>query len=71
MYVYALESCSVLWQGRKIHVKQGIPWRADDPFVKAHESLFSRKPPIVGATIDPPVEQATQRPGEKRRLTRG
>lgn len=71
MYVYALQSCSVLWQGRKIHVTIGIPWRNDDPFVKANPDLFSRKPPVTGATVDAPVERATQAPGEKRRTTRG
>jgi hypothetical protein len=70
-YVYALHTCSVLWQNRKIHVTAGIPWRSDDPFVRDQPNLFSRKPPITGATVEQPVEQATQAPGEKRRTARG
>jgi hypothetical protein len=67
LYVYAVSTSSVLWNGRKIRVTVGVPWRADDPFVKAHMDMFSRKPPIVGSTTEnPEVERATRAPGEKR-----
>jgi hypothetical protein len=71
LYVYALETCTVGFNGRVLNVTRGLPWRADDPFVKARPELFSRKPPITQSTVDAPVERATQVPGEKRRARRG
>lgn len=68
MYVYCLSTCAVQWQGRVLHLDKGIPWRADDPFVKARPDMFSRTPPITGATVESPVETVTAAPGEKRRL---
>lgn len=66
-YVYCLSTCAVRYDNRVLHLTKGVPWRSDDPFVRDHPELFSRKPPITGATVDPPVEQATAAPGERRR----
>jgi hypothetical protein len=67
-------------------VRKGTHWPADDPIVKAHPDLFSSDPrygllysvepdgwdePVGQTAQDPPVEQATKAPGEKRQTRRG
>jgi hypothetical protein len=59
-------------------VRKGTHWPADDPVVKAHPDMFSSDP-RYGLSYsaepkgwsDPPVEQATAAPGEKRQIRRG
>lgn len=58
-------------------VAGGSHWPADDPVVRAHSDLFSPDPryglafsvPPAGWD-DPPVEQATAGPGERRQTRR-
>lgn len=65
-------------------VRKGSHWPDDDPVVLAHPDLFSTDPryglsfsakpdgfddPVRDA--EPPVEQATRAPGEKRQARRG
>jgi len=67
--VYANQSGVRPWNGAMCNFTAGEAWQADDPFVAAHQDLFSTEPPKVRTTEPkpkPPVERATRRPGEKR-----
>lgn len=64
-YVYPIQSGVRPWNGANVNLTAGEPWRADDPFVKAHRDLFAARPPVVRGT-EPRVERATARPGERR-----
>lgn len=70
MFKFANSTTSVRFDGRIVRLAEGDPWYADDPFVVARPELFSDAPVRVygvqGVTVAP-VEQATARPGEKRR----
>ena len=67
-YVYANQSGVRPWNGGMTHFTKGEAWRADDPFVGAHQQLFDQEPPVVRETepVKPKVERATRRPGERR-----
>ena len=77
--VYAKYSTQVATpDGGRHFVQGGQHWPADDPVVKAAQDVFSpdarygvsySTPPAELA--DPPVEQATAAPGEKRNTRRG
>lgn len=63
--------------GGRHTVQGGQHWPADDPVVRANPSLFSADPrygvsfSVVPAELsEPPVEQATAAPGEKRNARR-
>jgi len=77
--VYAKATTSVVTEdGAQQLVRHGSHWFADDPVVQANPSLFSSDPrfgltwsgqtPAVMA--EPPVEQATAEPGERRQTRR-
>jgi hypothetical protein len=72
-YVFARDTVSVREPGSKypttVHV--GTVWHADSPMVQAHPDLFSQDPPVVHPRgWEPPVEQATAAPGERRTVRR-
>ena len=74
--VFATVTTSVTMPaGHSILVRTGSHWPAEDPFVLAHPDLFTEDA-RVGMTYsqppqpDPPVEQATAAPGERRVLAR-
>jgi hypothetical protein len=79
--VYAKYSASVATpDGGQAVVQGGTHWRADDPLVKAAPAgMFSPDPryglnwygPPPPEMAEPPVEQATAAPGEKRNVRRG
>jgi hypothetical protein len=78
--VYATVSASVpLPDGGTAGVGAGTHWRADDPVVKAAPAgMFSPDPryglnwygPPPPEMAEPPVEQATSAPGERRGAVR-
>lgn len=73
-YVFAQSTTSVREPQNKYptSIQQGSAWYADCPLVRAHPELFSSAPPVVYPQgWEPPVEQATAAPGEKRTTTRG
>jgi len=58
-------------------VRKGSHWPADDPVVKANPEVFSSDPRYgleysraPAGFDDPPVEQVTRAPGEKRNVRR-
>ena len=63
--------------GGSLQVWKGSHWAADDPVVRRYPDRFTTDPryglnftvPPVGYD-DPPVEQATAAPGEKRNVRR-
>lgn len=77
--VYAVETAQIPTEEcGVVLVKKGEHWPADDPAVKASPSLFSADPRYglrysaePPGYNDPPVEQATAAPGEKRSVRRG
>jgi hypothetical protein len=75
--VYATTTAYIpLTDGGRILVRAGSHWPADDPVVVAQPSIFSADPryglSFTAEPIDekrapePPIEQATAAPGEKR-----
>ena len=73
--VFALDTCSTVdpATGLIVRVQEGEPWAAGDPFVKAFPDLFGVQPERIRRTVpfQPPVEQASKAPGEKRATKRG
>jgi hypothetical protein len=77
--VYAVNTAQVsLAGGGTALVCKGEHWPATDEVVKAHPSLFSTDPRYgmrysvePSGYNDPPVEQATAAPGERRNTRRG
>lgn len=71
--VYALFTS---WVNANLQIVEGEAWRADDPVVQSHPDWFGDTPKVVRTTLprhlqgEPPVEQATAAPGEKRATTR-
>jgi hypothetical protein len=68
--------------GARGRVAKGSHWPADDPVVLAHPEVFSTDPRYgLNYSVEPdgwdapegepPVEQATRAPGEKRQTRRG
>lgn len=64
--------------GGRHYVHKGSHWPADDPIVTAHPESFSPDPrwglqysQEPRGWDDPPVEQATRAPGERRQVRRG
>ena len=75
--VYATATVSVATPGGyPALVRGGTHWSADDPLVRAHPDLFSDDPrwgltsSVPLDDLEPPVEQATASPGEKRSTSR-
>lgn len=63
--------------GRRAQVWKGSHWPADDPIVQRYPGNFSGDPRFglqftrqPAGWDDPPVEQATAAPGEKRNVRR-
>lgn len=63
--------------GGRVMVRKGTHWPADDPVVKEHPGAFSADPrwglqysEEPQGWDDPPIEQATAAPGEKRTTRR-
>lgn len=63
--------------GARVIVRKGSHWPVDDPIVQEHPDSFSDDPrwglqysrePV--GWDDPPVEQATRAPGERRQVRR-
>jgi hypothetical protein len=78
--VYATSTASIAAPaGNQVPIRAGQHWPADDPIVLAHPGLFSADPRYglvfserPDAMDEPPIEQATSAPGEKRaRVQRG
>ena len=77
--VYAKHSAQVITpDGGRHMVYGGQHWPADDPVVLASPDVFTPDPRYGLAysapppeMADPPVEQATAAPGEKRNVRRG
>jgi len=78
--VYAKDTCSLATTGAgQVLIHRGSHWPADDPLVKQFPHVFSDDPryglSYSGDAPDymsePPVEQATAAPGEKRTVRRG
>jgi hypothetical protein len=77
--VYATGTTVVMTpDGGRHTVYGGTHWPVDDPVVRAMPGLFSDDPRVgVSFSVppaelsDPPVEQATAAPGEKRETRRG
>jgi hypothetical protein len=76
--VYAVETAMVPTGAGMTRVGKGEHWPADDPVVRAMPSLFSTDPrwglkysSEPAGWDDPPVEQATAAPGERRNVRRG
>jgi hypothetical protein len=64
-------------QGARVMVRKGTHWPIDDPVVRANAACFSPDPRWGLAYSrepegwdDPPVEQATAAPGERRQVRR-
>ncbi len=67
-----------LSNGANFTVRRGQHWSTEDAVVKEHPSMFSTDPRYGLAfsqppaeLADPPVEQATAAPGERRTARRG
>ena len=77
--VYAMTTAQVeLSGGGQATVNKGEHWPANDPLVLANRGLFSSDPRYgmrytqePAGYADPPVEQATAAPGERRNVRRG
>jgi hypothetical protein len=77
--VYAKYSTQVVTpDGARWSVQGGQHWPADDPVVRAAQDVFSADArygvsfsAAPAELADPPVEQATAAPGEKRNVRRG
>lgn len=76
--VYATTTVALpMPEGSQVVVHKGQHWWAEDPVVKTHPGLFADDP-RYGLTYtvpppemaEPPVEQATAAPGEKRTTKR-
>jgi hypothetical protein len=77
--VYAVETGSLLnADGSMVLVRKGTHWSAADPVVRAHPDWFSGDPRYglswtgdpPKEMAEPPVEQTTAGPGEKRGAVR-
>ncbi len=76
--VYASATASVVMpSGGSVPIRKGSHWPADDPIVAQYPHLFSTDARYgMNYTVepqgydDPPVEQATAAPGEKRNARR-
>lgn len=75
--VFATANASVpMPGGYPAGVQKGSHWPADDPLVLAHPDLFSEDPRYgmsysVPQRDEPPLEQMTAGPGERRTTRRG
>jgi hypothetical protein len=76
--VYAKDNAAVPTGAGTVPVRKGEHWPADDPIVRAMPSLFSADPRYglqystePDGYDEPPVEQATAAPGERRSTRRG
>ena len=77
--VYAVETAQIPTEDcGVVFVRKGEHWPAGDPVVRAAPTLFSTDPRYgmrysaePSGYNDPPVEQATAAPGERRNVRRG
>jgi hypothetical protein len=71
-YVYPNCICVVRHEGHRIRLRPDQRWNASDPFVKTRPELFSSEGAATAhsAGYEPPVEQATAAPGERRAVRR-
>jgi hypothetical protein len=78
--VYAKDWVRAPVEGSVRQFPPGSHWPADDPYVQAHPGQFSEDPRYHLAFTEvrpgylgdePPVEQATAAPGERRNTRRG
>jgi hypothetical protein len=68
-YVFPNCVAVVRWEGGRVRLNPDQQWDADDPFVRARPELFAENPQAPQRTV-PPVERATQAPGERRQTRR-
>jgi len=69
-YVFALSDATII-RGKRYHLRRGAAWHPDHPLVAEFPDSFSDEPPeVFPIGWEPPVEQATAAPGE-RRASRG
>jgi hypothetical protein len=71
--VFARATTSLRDSGSKYPttIREGEAWHATHPLVVANPDAFSDDPPVVHPRgWDPPVEQASAAPGEKRATNR-
>ncbi len=69
-YVFATVDTAII-KGGRYRLRRGDAWYADHPIVAAFPDSFSDEPPVIHPNgWEPPVEQATAAPGEKRTNTR-
>lgn len=71
--VYAKTDCVVVWSGGQSPLSRGDVWDARAPLVLERPDLFSTEPTLVRGrrqappvAVEPPVEEATARPGSRR-----
>lgn len=74
-HVFCRVSTLVMSPGR-YRLRPGDVWHADHPVVAAYPDYFTEEPPVIlpqdwtPPVEEPPVEQATKAPGEKRSTRR-
>lgn len=70
-YAYARDTTLIVDRTGRWNVRAGEVWYADHPVVAAHPDLFSDVPlDVKPRGWEPPVEQASSAPGEKRSTRR-
>lgn len=71
-YVFARVNTLIVNTAGRHRLYVGDAWHADHPVVQIHPEMFSDDPPeIHPRNWEPPVEQASAAPGEKRSSRRG
>lgn len=76
--VFARRSAVLAHGGKRVGVRAGEPWDANDPLVQQYPGNFIGSVPAMRSTVDPrgyreyggDVERATRAPGEKRTARR-
>jgi hypothetical protein len=70
--VFARDDTWVGVHPNRVRLTKGDTWHADHPLVLAYPEAFSDEPTAMHPRgWDPPVEQASAAPGEKRATRRG
>jgi hypothetical protein len=76
--VFARRGAVLAHGGKRVGVRPGEPWDANDPLVQQYPDNFVASVPAMRSTVDPrgyrehsgDVERATRAPGEKRTTRR-
>jgi hypothetical protein len=76
--VFARRGAVLAHGGKRVGVRAGEPWDANDPLVEQYPDNFVSRVPAMRSTVDPrgfreyddSVERATRAPGEKRTTRR-